>query len=325
MFNPTEVVIEAFIEVLVTKYINMYGASDDDIQIIVSNSRVALEVIANSNAPYHDITHTMMVTLVGTEILAGKTVAQGNVSTSDWIHFVVSLLNHDIGYVRGICKADRNGRYAINSDGDTIAPPAGSTDAFLTPYHVDRGKLYLMERFAHELNLDIQIICANIERTRFPVPDDSDKQVNDDFPGLLRAADLIGQLADPHYFRKISCLFAEFSETGQAQSIGYETAADLQRGYPGFFWQVVSPYIAEGLRFLRRTQEGQSWVANLHANIFSEEHEEPTYGPERRASPERRDSIESPFDSHELTENDNRGIKRRSSDALTDEVADKTH
>ena len=158
------------------------------------------------------------------------------------------------------------------------------------------------------------MIRANIERTRFPVPSKEDHKANDDMPGLIRAADLIGQLADPHYFRKISALFAEFKETGQAAKMGYTNAADLQAGYPKFFWNVVVPYISEGIRFLRRTQEGQCWVSNLYANVFVEEHETPAYGPERREAADRRTETQTLFKVHELADNDHRKSRRRASD-----------
>ena len=314
MFNPTSVVIECFIDELVEHYNHMFGENETDIHVIVSNARNALEIIANSDAPYHDVNHTVLVTAVGMEILRGKILMEGNVSAKEWVHFVVSLLNHDIGYVRGICRADRNGRYAINQKMDTIAPPAGATDAFLTPYHVDRGKIYISERFANDEWLDVDILMANIERTRFPVPSEDDAGENTDFPGLIRAADLIGQLADPQYFRKIASLFAEFKETGQAAKMGYTTAADLRAGYPKFFWEVVNPFITEGLRFLRRTQEGQAWVANLYANVFTEEHEAPAYGPERRNDPERRVEAPSAFKVTELTARERRSSGRRATD-----------
>ena len=48
-----------------------------------------------------------------------------------------------------------------------------------------------------------------------------------------------------------------------------------------FFWELVSPYISEGIKFLRRTQTGQVWVQNLYANVFKEEHDTEVYGPER--------------------------------------------
>lgn len=314
MFNPSSVVIEHFIDELVDHYHNMYGSNETDIHLVVSNARNALEIIANSDAPYHDTNHTIMVTMVGMEILRGKILIEGNVSAKEWVHFVVSLLNHDIGYVRGICRADRNGRYAINQDMDTISPPPGSTDAFLTPYHVDRAKIYISERFENDEWLDYDMILYNIERTRFPVPSEEDAQEATDFPGLIRAADLIGQLADPQYMRKISALFAEFKETGQAAKMGYTTAADLRAGYPKFFWEVVSPFISEGLRFLRRTQEGQAWVANLYANVFTEEHDAPAYGPERRNDADRRVEAKSVFKISELSNNDKRRRGRRASD-----------
>ncbi|HAK52038.1 MAG TPA: metal-dependent phosphohydrolase [Gammaproteobacteria bacterium] len=275
MFNPSSIVIEAFAEQLIEQYVNMYGHNEADTHVLVTNTRNALEIISNSDAPYHDANHTMMVTAVGMEILRGKILIEGGVSAKEWVHFVISLLNHDIGYVRGICRADRSGRYAINVEYDTIAPPPGSTDAFLTPYHVDRAKLYIQERFEKDDDIDVEMIQNNIERTRFPVPTEEDAQESTDFPGLIRSADLIGQLADPQYMRKISALFAEFRETGQAAKMGYTTAADLRQGYPLFFWEVVTPFITEGIRFLHRTQEGQSWVANLYANVFTEEHEAP--------------------------------------------------
>jgi len=125
---------------------------------------------------------------------------------------------------------------------------------------------------------------------------------------------LIGQLADPQYMRKISALFAEFRETGQAAKMGYTTAADLRQGYPGFFWNVVTPFITEGVRFLRRTQEGQMWVANLYANVFAEEHEAPAYGPERREYQDRREELETIFKVKEVSEQDKRKDGRRGVD-----------
>ena len=311
MFNPSSVVREAFVEELASHYFSIYGDNDEEAQVVVNNARNALEIISNSDAPYHDTNHTIMVTMVGMEILRGKMLIEGGVTSKEWVHFVVSLLNHDIGYVRGICRADRSGRYAINTDYDTIAPPPGSTDAFLTPYHVDRAMLYIKERFENDESIDVELLQNNIERTRFPVPTAEDAQEDSDFPGLIRSADLIGQLADPQYIRKISSLFAEFKETGQAAKMGYTTAADLREGYPKFFWDVVTPFISEGLRYLRRTQEGQSWVANLYANVFTEEHEAPAYGPERREHSDRREKLESIFKVSEITDNDNRKLGRR--------------
>ena len=57
-----------------------------------------------------------------------------------------------------------------------------------------------------------------------------------------------------------------------SKKLKYNSAEDLRANYPDFFWQTVQPYTVDVLRYLRVTQEGQQWVANLYANVFSMEH-----------------------------------------------------
>ena len=97
-------------------------------------------------------------------------------------------------------------------------------------------------------------------------------QDTDDYPGLVRAADLIGQLSDPRYLNKIVALFYEFEEIGTNKARGYRHPGDLEREYPKFFWNLVSPYAATALEHLKVTQEGRNIIANLHANVFAVEH-----------------------------------------------------
>jgi hypothetical protein len=275
MFNPTQIVIKAFVEELQEMYGQVYGVLEPAYPGIIGFiARLALENIANSDAPYHDVNHTIMVSLVGQEILRGKHTSEGGVTPRDWLHFVISLLCHDIGYVRGACRGDRNGHYVSNMQGDLVSVPAGATDASLTPYHVTRSKIFIRERFgkASLTHIDTREIEANIEHTRFPVPEDEEHTSTGDYPGLLRAADLIGQLADINYLRKTSALFAEFRETGATEKLGFQTAEDLRAAYPSFFWNAVKPYIGDALGYLRVTQEGKQWIANLYAHVFSEEH-----------------------------------------------------
>jgi hypothetical protein len=79
-------------------------------------------------------------------------------------------------------------------------------------------------------------------------------------------------LADIDYLRKTSALFAEFQETGANKKLGFQSADDLRAAYPAFFWKAVSPYIGDALEYLRVTQDGKQWIANLYAHVFSEEH-----------------------------------------------------
>jgi hypothetical protein len=115
--------------------------------------------------------------------------------------------------VKGVCLKDRpkENRYDSGRNGVMVEIAPGATDAALTPYHVDRGKTFLHERFKDHQLIHADLICANIELTRFPVPDDSDHQDSEQYAGLVRAADLIGQLSDPRYHCKIPALFYELS------------------------------------------------------------------------------------------------------------------
>ena len=275
MFNPTQIIIEGFVAELRLMYERTYGHLEPNYPDIISFvARLSLENIANSDAAYHDVNHTIMVTLVGQEILRGQHISVGGVSPRSWLHFIVALLCHDIGYVRGICRGDGDGRYVTDMGGETVTLPEGATDASMTPYHVARSKLFVRERFGKVAlsQLDTLVIEANIENTRFPVPKDEQHATTSDYPGLLRAADLIGQLADINYLRKTSALFNEFRETGMNDILKYKTPADLRANYPQFYWHVVRPYIEDALRYLQVTQEGKQWIANLYANVFSMEH-----------------------------------------------------
>ena len=103
---------------------------------------------------------------------------------------------HDIGYVRGILKGDGDVGYVIDANGRTAQLPRGSSDAALMSYHVDRSKLFVMDRLAESDVLDAARIARALEFTRFSSciqPDDR----HDGEGVLLRAADLIGQLGDP--------------------------------------------------------------------------------------------------------------------------------
>ena len=167
--------------------------------------------------------------------------------------------------------------------GRTFRPPAGASDASLTPYHVERGKIFVRERFGHLDLFDADQVIAGLELTRFPVPDVADARDISGIAGLVRAADLIGQLGDPDYMRKINRLYHEFDETGANQKMGFNSPADLAAGYPNFFFNAVRPYITDGLDYLRVTQRGKQWVANLYAHIFAAEHDQPQLGPQRGA------------------------------------------
>jgi hypothetical protein len=280
MLNPTEVLADALGDRLAANYARAFsGREPRYTELIAEAARLILERIGSSDALYHCAEHTALVALVGQDILRGERLRR-EITAEDWLHFTLATLAHDIGYVRGICRNDRPGKYVIDASGKTVSPPRGASDAFLAPWHVERSKIVIQERFGEHPLIDADRVCGAIELTRFPVPEDEDYAETDTEAGLLRAADLIGQLADPFYPRKLNALFYEFEEIGCNARLGYATPADVAEGYPRFFWSKVEPFIGDALGYLELTVEGRQWIANLYCNVFEMEHGRRRMGPQ---------------------------------------------
>ena len=178
----------------------IFGSThDNDAERLGSAARSTIELLARSDALYHNYEHTLQVTMVGCDILHGMMVSQ-RIEPEDYSHLIVACLLHDIGYVRGILKGDTETEFVIDAKGKTVTLPRGASDAALTPYHVDRSKLFAFERLEKVEGVDVARIAAAIEMTRFPVPKDRGEKSESLEPKLVQAADFIGQLGDPLVF-----------------------------------------------------------------------------------------------------------------------------
>lgn len=279
MITVPELAAEALGSYLAEHMQRRFGSTDAGLtELVPSAARLALDCIGNSDALYHNVEHTMLVTLVGYDIMKGRALLMPT-NLSDFAHLIIACLFHDIGYVRGILQGDGPDGYVINTKGDKAQLPRGSSDAALLPYHVDRSKLYVMDRIGKSKLLDAARISRAIEFTRFPPQVGTDDGDNEE--GLLmRAADLIGQLGDPHYLRKANALYHEFEEVGMNRQLGYTSPADLTDQYPQFYWNSISAHIQTAIRYLNVTSSGRQWVANVYSNVFRAERELSLCGPQ---------------------------------------------
>ncbi len=279
MINWQGLTIDRFVEELRLVYERTYGDIDATPgRIVTWCGRLALENIANSDALFHDIDHTIMVALAGQTILEGKHLREGGVSPRDWMQFMIAVLCHDIGYVKGVCRNDTRDTFATGVGDEMVKISPDGTDVALTPYHVDRSKLFVKERFSQSIlqnitnQLDPDLIGSYIEITRFPSPDAEMYKDTNGLGGLVRAADFIGQLGDPDYVRKIPALFYEFQELGINERLGYKSPNDMRTGYASFYWNNVNPYIQDAIQYLRLTEDGKQWIANIRSHVFDAEH-----------------------------------------------------
>jgi hypothetical protein len=277
MLPTTDLPAEALGEFLAAEMNRRCGASHPRLtELVPFAAQLALECIANSDALYHNVEHTMLVTLAGHDIFVGRALLTQS-TPSDYAHLIIACLMHDIGYVRGILKGDGIDGYVIDAHGRKVALPRGSSDAALMPYHVDRSKLFVLDRM-HEL--DAERIARSIELTRFPVTSVNARDDLEEEGLLVRAADLIGQLGDPHYLRKANALFCEFEEIGMNKKLGYDSPADIIDKYPQFYWNMISPHVEGAIRYLNVTARGRQWIANLYSNVFRAERDVRLSGPQ---------------------------------------------
>src|SRR5213596_1866774 len=121
MITLPEIAAEALGSFLASDMKDRFGASHARLaELIPFAARLALECIGNSDALYHNVEHTMLVTLAGHDILRGKFLLEGR-EPIDYAHVIVACLMHDIGYVRGILKGDQEGGYVIDATGRKIS------------------------------------------------------------------------------------------------------------------------------------------------------------------------------------------------------------
>jgi hypothetical protein len=259
----------------------VFGPAHHDMaERLGSLARSTIECLARSDALYHNFEHTLQVTMVGRDILEGMTLSQ-RIEPTDYSHLIVACLLHDIGYMRGVLSGDTETEFVVNESGEKITLPRGASDAALSPYHVDRSKLFAFERLRNSPDIDASRIAAAIEMTRFPVRPDRTSATQGIEPKLVQAADLIGQLGDPIYPRKANALYCEFEEIGMNRQLGYSSPADIIDKYPTFFWNSVSTHIEDGIKYLNVTVSGRQWIANLHHHILCAEHAHRFMGPQR--------------------------------------------
>ncbi|ABQ36327.1 HD domain-containing protein [Bradyrhizobium sp. BTAi1] len=254
-----------------------FGSSQTQLsEFLPAAARIALECIGNSDALYHNVEHTLLVTLAGHEILRGRAL-HSHMTADDYVHVIMACLLHDIGYVRGLFREDDADGFVVDPAGRKICLPRGSSDASLMAYHVDRSKLYVINRIEGMAPLDKDRIARAIEGTRFPP---LAGQQFDEEQSIVRAADLIGQLGDPNYIRKANALYHEFEEVGINRQLGYDSPADIVHRYPQFYWNSVAPHIQTEIRYLNMTSTGRQWIANLYANVFRAERDISLSGPQ---------------------------------------------
>src|SRR5947199_6444700 len=120
MITLPEIAAEALGSFLASDMKDRFGASHARLaELIPFAARLTLECIGSSDALYHNVEHTMLVTLVGHDILVGRALQRAT-TAGDYANFILACLMHDIGYVRGIVHGDGEGYFVADVSGRTV-------------------------------------------------------------------------------------------------------------------------------------------------------------------------------------------------------------
>jgi hypothetical protein len=165
-----------------------------------------------SNTKYHDLEHTCAVTLATARLMHGIHVQNQTFSSRVIQLGLIGALFHDTGLIQTVEENDGTGaQYTIGHEDRSIA--------LMERYLSDKG-------FSAEDFLDCShiIMCTKLSLPLNEIPFRSEETKT--MGKVLGSADLIAQMADRNYLKKLPLLFLEFKEAGMA---GFETLVICMR------------------------------------------------------------------------------------------------
>ena len=220
------------------------------------------------DARYHDLEHTLQVTLCMTRLLHGWHLARAQPVLTERLFqlSLLAILFHDTGYLK--TRDDTEG-----------------TGAKYTLVHVTRSTEFaatlLRENGFSEtdiLAVQNMIRCTGVNVKLDAVPFQAEEER---FLGYsLGTADLLGQMAAEDYVEKLPLLFEEFAESDKfnvdnpTPRMVFSSAQDLMEKTPGFWNFYVLPRITNDFRGLYKYlsqpfPDGPNWyVEKIEQNLI---------------------------------------------------------
>src|SRR4051794_23816071 len=146
MMNMVAMTADALGRLLHEDFKRTFGsAHQEHAERLDAISRVALECLGKSDALYHNVEHTLLVTLVGLDILRGRMLSE-RIEPDDYAHLIVACLLHDIGYVRGILKGGSESSFVVDQSGGGGERPPGGPAAGPSPLPFRGAGLFVEKR-----------------------------------------------------------------------------------------------------------------------------------------------------------------------------------
>ena len=169
------------------------------------------------NTPYHDLRHTMDVSLASARLLHGAFVQGEGLGARTVELTLVGALFHDTGLIQAEDDLDGTGaKYTMGHEDRSVA--------FVKDYFLKKGKTSKDVRDCGHM-----ILCTQLGRNIGEIPFQSPEIETGG--KIMATADLLGQMADREYLEKLFLLYEEFQEAG----LPYESVYDLLEKTHGFY------------------------------------------------------------------------------------------
>ena len=258
----------------------IFGSSqNDEAERLGALARTTIECIARSDALYHTYEHTMLVSMVGRDILRGRTLAH-TVQPEDYVHLIVACLLHDIGFVRGVLSGDTKTEFVIDKNGRTVTLPRGASDASLARLSC-RSIEALRLRAAREINDDRRRPSRRRDRAH-TLPAEPELGRGSDRAraeaGSSRRSDRTARRS--FVSEKGECAFLRVRGTRQQPAAWLCFTCRPRREISRILLEYRLGHLEEGMKYLSLTASGRQWIANLHNHIFNAEHFNWQMGPQ---------------------------------------------
>ncbi len=183
-----------------------------------------------SNTRYHNLEHSMMVTLATARLTHGCVKAGHQFDPGNILLGLLAALYHDSGLIQ--TKQDRKG-----------------TGAKYTIGHEDRSVKFMRKNLSGKKFSKTQmddcghlIRCTNLN---IEIKDIPFRSTESEILGkIVGSADLLAQMADRNYLEKLILLFKEFEEAGIP---GFDSEGELLEKTEGFYKNVASKRLKKDL------------------------------------------------------------------------------
>jgi hypothetical protein len=183
-----------------------------------------------SNTKYHNLEHTIMVTLATVRLTHGCVQSRIKFNPDNVLLGLLASLFHDSGLIQK--EFDRKGTGAKY----TIGHEHRSAEFMRTNLSSKGFSKKQMDACEH------LIACTNLNIDIADIPFHSKE--SETMGKIVASADLLGQMADRHYLEKLILLFKEFEEAGIP---GFASEGELIEKTEGFYKNVAKKRLVKDL------------------------------------------------------------------------------